>query len=179
MNIYISSQGWSNIPVIQIQNCTVPNPTMHHFVTYAHVCTFLLQNGALWDICLMHCGICNSSQGRAAQFQCWVWSWIAQSLCEQAFTVSETWEACEFESWPRQRDNLSPFVSKSLPCARAQSILNNTRYICILNHVQSSSARGASQNCMIFSVLSPTTRTTNQHSWIKIRIDATKVMSLA
>ena len=22
-----------------------------------HMCTFLLQNGALWDICLMHCGI--------------------------------------------------------------------------------------------------------------------------
>ena len=24
----------------------------------AHMCTFLLQNDALWDICLMHCGIC-------------------------------------------------------------------------------------------------------------------------
>ena len=24
----------------------------------AHVCTFLLQGRALWDICLMHCGIC-------------------------------------------------------------------------------------------------------------------------
>ena len=24
----------------------------------AHVCTFLLQNDALWDIYLMHCGIC-------------------------------------------------------------------------------------------------------------------------
>ena len=23
-----------------------------------HACTFLLQSGALWDICLMHCGIC-------------------------------------------------------------------------------------------------------------------------
>ena len=22
------------------------------------MCTFLLQNGALWDICIMHCGIC-------------------------------------------------------------------------------------------------------------------------
>ena len=22
------------------------------------MCTFLLQNGALWDICVMHCGIC-------------------------------------------------------------------------------------------------------------------------
>ena len=33
---------------------------MHHFVTEmcTRVCTFLLQNGALWDVCLMHCGIC-------------------------------------------------------------------------------------------------------------------------
>ena len=27
----------------------VPYPTMHHFVT--EMCTFLLQNGALWDMC--------------------------------------------------------------------------------------------------------------------------------
>ena len=29
---------------------------MHHFVT--EMCTFLLQNRALRNICLMHCGIC-------------------------------------------------------------------------------------------------------------------------
>ena len=23
-----------------------------------HMCIFLLQNVALWDICLMHCGLC-------------------------------------------------------------------------------------------------------------------------
>ena len=34
----------------------VPYLIMHHFVT--EMCTFLLQNGALWDVCLMHCGIC-------------------------------------------------------------------------------------------------------------------------
>ena len=40
-------------------NAPLPYPTMNHFVTeYANMCTFLLQNGALWDICLMHCGIC-------------------------------------------------------------------------------------------------------------------------
>ena len=33
-------------------------PTMHHFVTEMCICTFLLQSGALWDICLMYCGIC-------------------------------------------------------------------------------------------------------------------------
>ena len=37
-------------------NAPVPYPTMHHFVT--EICTYLLQNVALWDICLMHCGIC-------------------------------------------------------------------------------------------------------------------------
>ena len=31
-------------------------PTMHHFVT--EMCTFLLQNCALLDISLVHCGIC-------------------------------------------------------------------------------------------------------------------------
>ena len=25
---------------------------------HTHMCTFLLQNGALWDICLTHCEIC-------------------------------------------------------------------------------------------------------------------------
>ena len=37
-------------------NAPVPYPTMHHFVTEMY--TFLLQNGALLDIFLMHCGIC-------------------------------------------------------------------------------------------------------------------------
>ena len=37
-------------------NAPVPYPTMHHFVTEMY--TFLLQNGALCDIQLMHCGIC-------------------------------------------------------------------------------------------------------------------------
>ena len=30
---------------------------MPHFITKMG-CTFLMQDGALWDICLMHCGIC-------------------------------------------------------------------------------------------------------------------------
>ena len=33
--------------------------TMHHFVT--EMCTILLQNGALWDVILVHCGICATS----------------------------------------------------------------------------------------------------------------------
>ena len=40
-------------------NTTVPYPTMLHCAReYAHMSTFLLQNGALWAICLMPCGIC-------------------------------------------------------------------------------------------------------------------------
>ena len=60
-------------------NAPIPNPTMHHFVTkmctyvnptiqhfvtemctYYYMCTFLLQNGALWNIWL-HCEICKVS----------------------------------------------------------------------------------------------------------------------
>ena len=37
-------------------NGPVPYPTMHHFVT--EMCTLLLQNGALWNTGLVHCGIC-------------------------------------------------------------------------------------------------------------------------
>ena len=41
--------------LLKSHNAPVPQATMHNS---AHVCTFLLQNGALWDICLMYCGIC-------------------------------------------------------------------------------------------------------------------------
>ena len=35
-------------------------PTMHQFVTEmcTHVHISVKKTGALWDICLMHCGIC-------------------------------------------------------------------------------------------------------------------------
>ena len=33
---------------------------MHHFVS--EMCTFLLQNGAWWDMGLVHCGICATGQ---------------------------------------------------------------------------------------------------------------------
>ena len=48
-----------NRPVAQILNGTRP---IFHNAPFCnrnvHMCTFLLQNGALWDICLLHCGIC-------------------------------------------------------------------------------------------------------------------------
>ena len=39
----------------QIPQCTDPISTMHRSVT--QMCTFRLQNGALWNVCLKHCGI--------------------------------------------------------------------------------------------------------------------------
>ena len=40
---------------------------MNHFVT--EMCTFLLQNGALWNICLMHCGICEMGIFKKTHFK--------------------------------------------------------------------------------------------------------------
>ena len=51
-------------PLCKSHNAPVPYPTMQHFVTEmcTHVNIFVTKcgivgNGALWDICLMHCGI--------------------------------------------------------------------------------------------------------------------------
>ena len=43
-------------PCHQPYNALVKYPTMHHFAT--GMCTYLLQNGTLWDIGLLHYGIC-------------------------------------------------------------------------------------------------------------------------
>ena len=58
---------------------------MHHFVTEmcTHVmCTFLLQNGALWVICLMHCGICEMDLLRLNIYHVSIgthwWNWDSQ-----------------------------------------------------------------------------------------------------
>ena len=51
----------ANRPVAQIPQCTssiTHNAQFCNRNMHIHVCTFLLQNGASWDICLMHCGIC-------------------------------------------------------------------------------------------------------------------------
>ena len=48
-----------NKPVPQIPQCT---STLSHYAPLcnkcAHVCAFLLKSGALWDLYLMHCEIC-------------------------------------------------------------------------------------------------------------------------
>ena len=43
-------------PPKKSHNTPVPYPTTHHLVT--EMCTMLLQNGALWNTGLVHCGIC-------------------------------------------------------------------------------------------------------------------------
>ena len=45
-------------PISQIPQC-IKYPTVHHFVT--EMFTFLLQNGALWDMGLVHFGICTTN----------------------------------------------------------------------------------------------------------------------
>ena len=47
--------AYPNRPVIQIQHIS---PISHNASFVTEMCTCLLQNGALWDISLMHCGIC-------------------------------------------------------------------------------------------------------------------------
>ena len=56
--VFILSESlpkWSNRPISH--NALDTYPTMHHFVTEMCTCTFLLQNGTLWDTGLVHCGI--------------------------------------------------------------------------------------------------------------------------
>ena len=50
-------------PSHKSQNASGKHPTMHRFVKKkcAHMCTFQLQNGALWDMGLVHCGICGTN----------------------------------------------------------------------------------------------------------------------
>ena len=49
--------------VAQIPQCTsLKSHNVPFYIRNVHVCTFLLQNSALWDICHMHCGICEVSQ---------------------------------------------------------------------------------------------------------------------
>ena len=57
-------------------NAPVPYPTMHHFVT--EMCTFLLQNGALWDIYPMHYGICEMSLLHWSMDSDWYCVWLLQ-----------------------------------------------------------------------------------------------------
>ena len=48
----ICERTGNNRPLAQIPRCTIL------WQKCARVCTFLLQNGALWDTCLMNCGFC-------------------------------------------------------------------------------------------------------------------------
>ena len=53
-------------PNFTTPQCTRPKSQMHQPISHnvpscnrnINVCLFLLQNDALWDICVVHCGIC-------------------------------------------------------------------------------------------------------------------------
>ena len=61
-NIHTPINWWQPfLPLIAMllhksHNTPNPYPTMHHFVTN------MMENGALWVICLMHCGICEMDE---------------------------------------------------------------------------------------------------------------------
>ena len=59
-------------PPHKSHNASGKYPTMHHFVTEMY--TFLLQSGALWDICLMLCGICEMGLPGSLSASVWVLS---------------------------------------------------------------------------------------------------------
>ena len=54
-------QWCTNRPIAQFPQCTSP---LSHNAPFCnrnvHVCTFLLQKGAFWDIYRMHCGFCQN-----------------------------------------------------------------------------------------------------------------------
>ena len=55
--LYVVSKIEISLITLKVRNIT-PYPTMRQFVTKMYTCVkFLLQNGALWDTCSMHCGV--------------------------------------------------------------------------------------------------------------------------
>ena len=70
-NVHISITRWCNMHFSVAKRCIVGNGTgalwdfWGYYISWwlpqwvhNHVCTFLLQNGGLWDVGLVHCGIC-------------------------------------------------------------------------------------------------------------------------
>ena len=55
MTLVLNNFERNEDPLHQSSNAQDPYATMHHFVT--EMCKLLLQNGALWDICRIHCEI--------------------------------------------------------------------------------------------------------------------------
>ena len=64
-------------------NAPVSYPTMYNFLT--EMCTWMhisVKNGALWDICLMHCGICEMKLLRDATYMMEIWFWSVIIMLE-------------------------------------------------------------------------------------------------
>ena len=97
-------------PSHKSHNASWKNPTMHHFEQKcAHVCIFLLQNDALWDMAVVHCGICATdlllcweqepllSQHMAGSLSLMPTSWCHVSRCR--LLSSPPWNRPSRISW--------------------------------------------------------------------------------
>ena len=73
-------------------------PTMHTFGNKcAQACTFLSQNGALWDIYLMHCGVCEMG----VLIVCGTGACISMCVPRIADRVTPFWKYWLFGNSPR------------------------------------------------------------------------------
>ena len=90
-------------------NVPFPYPLMHHFITNLHVCTFLLQHGALWDICLMNrgigetlasfCSVCPTAYTQFAIccFKLWISSVRKDDKLNHSLTLRGAWYSNELQ----------------------------------------------------------------------------------
>ena len=70
----------------------IPYPTMQYFVTEMCTCVHIsVKNGALWDICLLYCGICEMSGFNPRNWDTFNFSKVLTKL--------NLWLTCECKIW--------------------------------------------------------------------------------
>ena len=88
-------QLWCKIDLFhKSHNASGKYPAMHHFVT--EMWPSLLQCDALWDVWLVHCGICGTG-ARFPQLSCHVQNFVATSVFESRWEWNEF--SMKFELW--------------------------------------------------------------------------------
>ena len=89
-------------------NTPVPYATMHHFVT--DMCTFLLQNGVLLHMGLVHCGICVQAMSHTyptdstTTTKLGLWSSLSTMSLASLLTIPSSWDVI-------QSSNLSSWIN--------------------------------------------------------------------
>ena len=80
-----------NRPISQIPKCIC---AISHNATFCdrnvHMCAHLLQNGALWDICLVHCGICEIGLLHVPALDTSFWHNIPELIYMDTFPANAT-----------------------------------------------------------------------------------------